>query len=709
MPSLTIETFVGGGAFGQVFHAQWEGRKVAIKKFLLDKNDVRRAASIQREIEIVQSLSDRHIIQFYGTTFHDGQLVLIMDYAEGGSLQRAIESRRTTDWSIKTDIVQGIVRGLNYIHHKQVLHRDLKSMNVLLTRRMEVKLCDFGLATAKTHSASKSTSTTKGTLRWMAPEVLAETPKFSTKSDMYALGMVMWELAAQCTTPFKKHINNTVVMGLVQKGMREVLPNDTPPEFRQWVERCWDQEPAKRPEASEMVTEDNESENSGGNTGHDTSLSATQDSVMQFPAPSTNRGNMKQGGAASQSSDDISALLARANLNDIEAQLALAAMYEMGNGVDKDMTEAFRWYLRASELGSPEAQFKTGEWYASGTGTAKDDQSAAHWMKQAAENSHPVAQRSLASMYQRGLGVDQNYEQAIAWYRKSAESGDAMAQFSLGWMYEHGQGTEQDYGQAAPFYIKSADQGHASAQHHLAWMYKNGRGVEKNYSQALSLFRKSADQGDPVVQFNLGLMYQNGEIVERDYSKALRWFCMSAEQGYTDAQNTAAYMYQNGLGAEQDYEKALLWIRKSADQGDPVGQNNMGRIYQHGLGVEQDYDQALHWYHKAQLQGSPDAQCNLGSMYKNGHGVERDYDQAFSWYLKSAKQGNPEAQNNLGWMYKNGHAVPKDKQRAIQWYRKAADQGHPQALKQLQFMNVLEGLRDFSITFNLLPASSLGQ
>ncbi|KAF9162547.1 hypothetical protein DFQ26_003432 [Actinomortierella ambigua] len=253
--TLSIGTLIGAGAYGQVFNARWGKRRVAIKKFHVSKADVKQELTIQTEVQLLERLRDRHIIQFYGTTYHDGMLILVMDYADGGSLQGAIK-RGTLDWPAKIRIAQEIVRGLDYIHQENVLHRDLKSGNVLLTKAMEAKLCDFGMATVKVTSASRSNGTLKGTFRWMAPELLTSSPKYSTKSDIYALGMVMWEMAANCTIPFKNQADHFVVMSIVRNGEREKLPRFTPLDYRAWVERCWHPVAAKRPEAGDMIVDD---------------------------------------------------------------------------------------------------------------------------------------------------------------------------------------------------------------------------------------------------------------------------------------------------------------------------------------------------------------------------------------------------------------------------------------------------------------------
>ncbi|KAG0234249.1 hypothetical protein BGW42_006754, partial [Actinomortierella wolfii] len=461
---------VGSGAYGTVYQTYWEKRRVAVKKVQVTQGEVRRIAVIQNEINILQKLKHRHIIQFFDTTYHENMLVLIMDYAEGGSLSQAIEDGRVADWETKTRIAQEIVRGLDYIHYKGILHRDLKSHNVLLTSHMEVKLCDFGLATIKARSVSKSTEQTVGTFRWMAPELLGARPKYSTKSDMYSLGMVMWEMAANCTVPFKDQPDEHIVVSIVKNGEREKLPDDVPREYSQWVQRCWEHDPEKRPEANEMVTEDDD-QVSALETGLETvSISNTATSCGSTTSPRSSRNTQMMDGMKGQPLEDVSILLSRANSGEAEAQVALAVMYEKGDVVEQNDSEAFKWYLRAAAHESTEAQVKVGMYLLNGNGT------------------------------------EVNHGAAIYWIRQAAMKGDLRAQYFLGRMYENGRGAKQDYVEAVSWYRKAAEQGDETAQCNLGFMYKNGYGVEQDYFEAVSWLRKSAEQGDEMAQRNLGLI-----------------------------------------------------------------------------------------------------------------------------------------------------------------------------------------------------------
>ncbi|KAG0217517.1 hypothetical protein BGW41_000555, partial [Actinomortierella wolfii] len=176
-----------------------------------------RRDTIENEIQLLRQLKNhRHIIQFFGAAYHNDDVWLITDYAECGSLKLAIDANYLTDWEDKRRIAQEIASGLEYIHYKNILHRDLKSANVLLTSRKEVKLCDFGLAVVKGLSTIPENVALCGTIRWMAPELLDGSPQYSTKSDIYAFGMVMWEMAAMCTKPFASMANPDVVKAVIR-------------------------------------------------------------------------------------------------------------------------------------------------------------------------------------------------------------------------------------------------------------------------------------------------------------------------------------------------------------------------------------------------------------------------------------------------------------------------------------------------------------
>lgn len=160
------------------------------------------------------------------------------------------------DASARAQICVEIALGLLYLHGLSIIHRDLKSANVLLDRAGAAKLVDFGLARIKKHANTLTAATNKafvGTVHWMAPEILdPDDPKFSPAVDIYALGVTAWELAA-LKQPFENAVNATLIVVKVLQGGRPAMPDDVPAPLRSAIEACWAQEAAQRPSASDAV------------------------------------------------------------------------------------------------------------------------------------------------------------------------------------------------------------------------------------------------------------------------------------------------------------------------------------------------------------------------------------------------------------------------------------------------------------------------
>ncbi len=154
---------------------------------------------------------------------------------------------------------------------------------------------------------------------------------------------------------------------------------------------------------------------------------------------------------------------------DVRAETRLGSMYDLGEGVPRDYSEAMRWYRKAA------------------------DQGDAH------------AQHDIGYLYERGRGVPQDYTEALRWYHKAADQGEAWAQCAIGAMYYDGRGMRQDRVVAASWYSQAADRGLAKAQYDLGYMYYHGQGVPQNAAEADRWYHKAADQGYKNAQRALGL------------------------------------------------------------------------------------------------------------------------------------------------------------------------------------------------------------
>nr|XP_020452008.1 mitogen-activated protein kinase kinase kinase MLT [Monopterus albus] len=229
----------GGGSFGSVYRARWisKDKEVAVKKLL----------KIENEAVILSVLSHRNIIQFYGAIVEAPNYGIVTEYASGGSLYdylSSVESEKMDIGQIMTWAIE-IGRGMHYLHSEapiKVIHRDLKSRNVVLGADKVLKICDFGASKFVMHTTHMSLV---GTFPWMAPEVIQSLPVSET-CDTFSYGVVLWEMLTR-EIPFKGLEGLQVAWLVVEKNERLTIPSSCPVSFADLMRSCWATDPKKRP------------------------------------------------------------------------------------------------------------------------------------------------------------------------------------------------------------------------------------------------------------------------------------------------------------------------------------------------------------------------------------------------------------------------------------------------------------------------------
>ncbi len=247
---------LGRGGFGVVYQGTWRKHtEVAIKQLMSNGISSDAKEEFDEEIKVMMRLRSPNIIQFYGYC-PSPKHCIVMEYMPNGSLFNVLkDTKQPLDWSIRIRIAIDIAAGLNFLHHEKIMHRDIKSLNVLLDKSNGAKLTDFGLSKIKkeTQSQSMAHKTTKdsvGTIAWMAPE-LFKRKAYTKKSDIYSLGITFWELAAR-RIPYSQGVQEAIP-GFVIEGEREEIPADCPQKLSSLIKACWDGSPDKRPDAGTVV------------------------------------------------------------------------------------------------------------------------------------------------------------------------------------------------------------------------------------------------------------------------------------------------------------------------------------------------------------------------------------------------------------------------------------------------------------------------
>ncbi|KAG2403068.1 Serine/threonine-protein kinase [Vigna angularis] len=252
---LVLREKIGSGSFGTVHRAEWNGSDVAVKILMEQDFHAERFQEFLREVTIMKRLRHPNIVLFMGAVTQPPNLSIVTEYLSRGSLYRLLHrsgAKEVLDERRRLSMAYDVAKGMNYLHKRNppIVHRDLKSPNLLVDKKYTVKVCDFGLSRLKANTFLSSKSAA-GTPEWMAPEVLRDEPS-NEKSDIYSFGVILWELAT-LQQPWVNLNPAQVVAAVGFKGKRLEIPRDVNPQVAALIEACWANEPWKRPSFASIM------------------------------------------------------------------------------------------------------------------------------------------------------------------------------------------------------------------------------------------------------------------------------------------------------------------------------------------------------------------------------------------------------------------------------------------------------------------------
>lgn len=241
---LHIETKIASGSFSNLYRGFYCGQEVAVKILKDIQDDSTQYQEFIQEVSIMRKVRHKNVVQFIGACTRKPNLCIVFEYMSGGSLYDYMRREGPLKYSLVLKYAVGVVRGMDYLHQRKIIHRDLKTANLLLDENHTVKIADFGVARILAESGGHMTAET-GTYRWMAPEVIEHKP-YDERADVFSFGIVLWELLT-CKVPYQDMTPLQAAVGVVQKGLRPGIPSNCPPDLAEIMQQCWDGNPAARP------------------------------------------------------------------------------------------------------------------------------------------------------------------------------------------------------------------------------------------------------------------------------------------------------------------------------------------------------------------------------------------------------------------------------------------------------------------------------
>lgn len=238
---------LGGGGMANVYLAydQFLKRNVTFKMMRLDmKDNVDLAKRFKREAIAATELVNNNIVQVYDTGEYEGTQYLVMEYVEGTDLKTFIADHFPIPYQQVVDIMLQILNAVEAAHQADIIHRDLKPQNILIDGNGHVKITDFGIAIAKSLQNMTQTNTVIGSVHYISPEQ-TKGDKASTKSDLYALGVMLYEMLTK-QVPYEGETPVEVAMKHATVDMPSV--RDFDPRIPQALENVILKSTAKRPQ-----------------------------------------------------------------------------------------------------------------------------------------------------------------------------------------------------------------------------------------------------------------------------------------------------------------------------------------------------------------------------------------------------------------------------------------------------------------------------
>ncbi|CAL9195610.1 unnamed protein product [Musa hybrid cultivar] len=240
---------LGSGSYGKVYEGiSDDGVFFAIKEVLLLDQGINAPLQLEQEVALLSQFEHENIVQYYGTDKEESKLFIFLELVTQGSLASLYQKYHLRDTQVSAYTWQ-ILHGLNYLHERNVVHRDIKCANILVHANGSVKLADFGLA--KEITKFDMLKSCKGSVYWMAPEVVNPKKTYGPACDIWSLGCTVLEMLTR-QIPYPS-LEWTQALFKIGHGEQPPIPNYLSRDARDFISKCVKVNPDDRPSASQLL------------------------------------------------------------------------------------------------------------------------------------------------------------------------------------------------------------------------------------------------------------------------------------------------------------------------------------------------------------------------------------------------------------------------------------------------------------------------
>jgi serine/threonine protein kinase len=583
----TATDLLGKGGFARVYKATDSllDREVAIKVF--NATDQGQYTVIE-EIKKAIRLQHPNLLRYYDVAVLNSTNALgeietlqigVMELANAGDLKQFV--KKNPNSPMLFSLLQQVLSGLEYLHQKGIIHRDMKPQNILLVEEdgvLTAKISDFGISKSL-DSGTNSASMAIGTIEYMAPEQFSPAKygingKIGTNVDLWSFGIMVHELLTN-EPLFGQRNGNTTAEQIMNSILSQTLPQDIenlPEPYKTVVKKCLVSDARERiQKANELISILNQTKEN--NNFYDNDDDQSNETVLidkkllskinQTPK-NEKAGIPKQSIAKVEIKKNIKTLKSFIKKKPIVLFLGIALVIIL-------LGSSFLWFNNNTHDGKEEYQLAL----KSKIGSAE--------------------------------------------YLKHLKTAATQNNDSANWKLAHYYFEKDNLQLAKPFVEKIIDTKNPEKPSLLSGV-KTIYGIvllkqDNKKEQAIKVFESDAHTKNGESAYQLGLIYYNGVYVEKNYFTALKWFNLSANNNNDKSQAMLGTMYCQGDGVRLDFIKGMEYYYKAAQKSNTFALYGLGVIYYTGNGVQKNEDEAKKWFLRAVKEGNNVSVINAAKEY----------------------------------------------------------------------------------------------